>query len=94
MPAPGLPVAPIPGTAPGAPIALGAADSGLTITNFEGEEAWLSGGVPLATAWELVDAARNVWVARLAESDVPRSGSAGASATTKSTFFLSSFSSA
>ena len=32
-------------------IALTAADSGLTIQNFECEEAWLSGGVPVSTNW-------------------------------------------
>jgi hypothetical protein len=33
-----------------ATIVLGPADSGLTITNFPGEEVWLSGGTPLAAA--------------------------------------------
>ena len=34
-----------------APLNLTAADSGLTLTNYPGEEAWLSGGAPLATTW-------------------------------------------
>ena len=32
-------------------VALDTRDAGLTIQNFEGEPAWLSGGVPLKTAW-------------------------------------------
>eukprot|EP00041_Stephanoeca_diplocostata_P027514 m.757752 g.757752 ORF g.757752 m.757752 type:complete len:945 (+) comp23189_c0_seq1:37-2871(+) len=32
-------------------ITLGAADSNLVIQNYNGEEAWISGGVPLTTDW-------------------------------------------
>ena len=33
-------------------IALDTRDNGLTVQNYEGEEAWLSGGVPLHTEWK------------------------------------------
>ena len=33
-------------------VKLTAADSGLLITNYPGEEAWVSGGVPLKTSWQ------------------------------------------
>lgn len=32
-------------------ISLGHGDSGLTIQNYNGEEAWLSGGLPIETTW-------------------------------------------
>ena len=32
-------------------IALGHRDHGLTISNYNGEAAWLSGGIPLTTSW-------------------------------------------
>eukprot|EP00937_MAST-01D_sp_MAST-1D-sp2_P006054 g6054.t1 len=35
-----------------APIALGAQDSFLTLTNYDGEEAWVSGGIELQTKWQ------------------------------------------
>ena len=47
-----------------------AQDSGLTLTNYAGEEAWISGGVVLPTEWKAVprSATPNVWV-----TDVPKS---------------------
>ena len=47
----------------GKTLALGAADSGLTLMNYPAEEAWLSGGVPLTTAWTKTGAAdANIFV--------------------------------
>jgi hypothetical protein len=33
-------------------ISLGPADNGLTIQNYNGEEAWVSGGMPIPTDWQ------------------------------------------
>jgi hypothetical protein len=49
-----------------ASVRLSSADSGLIVTGYEGEEAWVSGGVPLGPlAWSAVDTSngKNVWVA-------------------------------
>ena len=51
--------------APGGTLELTAADSGLTIQNYEGEAAWLSGGVPLDGRWTRVStdgANRPAWI--------------------------------
>ena len=40
---------------------LSASDSGLTITNYPGEESWLSGGVALKTKWEPVNLTDTHW---------------------------------
>jgi hypothetical protein len=49
-----------------ATILLTPADSGLVVTGYEGEQAWVSGGVPLGSlSWSPYDLTqgRNVWVA-------------------------------
>jgi hypothetical protein len=57
-------------------MALTTADSGLTITNAPGEEAWLSGGklVPTTTPWKPSSKEANIWEADLSTlglDDVP-----------------------
>jgi hypothetical protein len=51
-------------------VKLTAADSGLLITNYPGEEAWVSGGVPLKTSWEKYNTTNgtNVWVTHIADA--------------------------
>ena len=54
-----------------APLRLTAQDSGLTLQNYPGEEAWLSGATPLTPQWEPWSAApegSNVWKAQLPPS--------------------------
>ena len=48
------------------PLALTAADSGLTLSGHAGEQATLSGGVKLS-GWKLVDRARGLWSASFPE---------------------------
>ena len=50
----------------GATLELDGRDSGLLLTNFENETAWLSGGVPLATTWARV--ANATYETRIAET--------------------------
>lgn len=49
-------------------IKLTAADSGLLISNYPGEEAWISGGVPLQVNWKSYNVSNgaNVWVTDIA----------------------------
>ena len=42
-------------------VILGAADSSLTLINFDGEQAWLTGALPLATHWQKDVAGWAVW---------------------------------
>jgi hypothetical protein len=48
-------------------IKLTAVDSGLLITNYPGEEAWMSGGVPIQANWKAYNTSgANIWVTDVA----------------------------
>eukprot|EP01052_Picozoa_sp_SAG31_P047089 SAG31_NODE_9276_length_1306_cov_0.806959_2_plen_184_part_00 len=47
-----------------------AADSGLTIQNYGGEEVWLSGAINLKTTWKAHPGQKNVWAADLSGQGV------------------------
>jgi len=49
------------------PISLTEADSHMTIQNYDGEEVWLSGGIPLTTNWKPYNISKgaNIWMTDL-----------------------------